>query len=272
MVLYNPAMAGIAYEGQGEIELSYRNQWYDIEGSPKTIFLNFEKNFADDKMGLGLVVDRETIGIDTRTDILGSYSYKVPFDKSDLFFGIRGGLAFFDSDFDEINTPQNPDPIYSSTGEMFSVFSIGLGTFYRTNRYYFGLSVPAVAAFSKDRDSFKEPHFYFQAGGLLGPDYVDFRVEPSLLLKYQQAAPLQATINVNFWFVEEFALSTRFRSSESLGLGMRFYLRDQFKILMNYDFGIGKFSQSNNANSWEIGLGYRFHINTKAYGYSKLFR
>lgn len=271
-VVYNPAMAGIGSLGQGQIDLSYRDQWYDVDGSPKTIFLNIEKNFSYDRMGLGLVIDRESIGIDSRTDALFSYSYKLPFDKSDLILGIRGAFAFFQSDFDKINSSQTPDPIYNQGVNQFSVASIGLGTFYRTQRYYAGFSVPSIVAFSNNKDSFKEPHFYLYAGGLVGPDYIDFQVEPSLLIKYQVAAPIQATAAINFWFTEGFALSTRYRSQESLGLGLRYYPQDRFKIMMNYDFGIGRFAQSGTANSWEIGLGYRFSANTHPYAFSTLYK
>ncbi len=271
-LFYNPAVAGLAKDGQGNLDLSFRNQWNGIDGAPVNLTLASDMSFFENKVGIGLSVNYDKIGIDRQLDIRGNYAYKLNLGSSDLSIGLNTGLAYFNSDFSKINNHSPNDPLYGGTNNRFTVFSIGLGLFYRSKNWYTGISVPTVVALSDKYDSFKKPHFYLEAGGIIGPDYIEMKVEPFALLKFEQAAPLQYHFGFNVWFLENIALSTYYRSSDAVGIGFNYIFDEQYEIGFCYEIGVGQLSSQQNNNSFQATLGYRFNRNDLPMAFSRNYR
>ncbi len=60
-LLLNPASAG--NRGVLNVAAFYRKQWVGVKGSPETMTLTVDAPFSDDKMGLGLIVVSDKIGV-----------------------------------------------------------------------------------------------------------------------------------------------------------------------------------------------------------------
>ena len=88
--LANPAMAGVK---QGIfVNLGYRTQWTNIEGSPQNISATGE--YGTEKVGLGFNFYEDEAGLLTRSKLQASYAYHLPLnnDEKKLHFGISLGL------------------------------------------------------------------------------------------------------------------------------------------------------------------------------------
>eukprot|EP01133_Synstelium_polycarpum_P017551 gene17551-20943_t len=86
----NPAFAG--WGGGLTLNLSYRNQWKSIPGSPVT--MAFTGDYGKDKVGLGLSLYSDKAGLISRTRAVGTYAYHLPLndDKQYVHFGISLGM------------------------------------------------------------------------------------------------------------------------------------------------------------------------------------
>ena len=83
----NPAFAG--RRGALNIAAFYRRQWVGIPGAPETMTLAVDAPFMDGKLGLGLTVINDKIGVTKQTLFKSSYSYKVRIGKGNLFIRSR---------------------------------------------------------------------------------------------------------------------------------------------------------------------------------------
>lgn len=88
--LANPAMAGVQ---QGiRLNLGYRNQWSNIQGSPRNLSVTGE--YGSEKVGVGINFYKDEAGLLSRSKIQASYAYHLPLNNEDgkLHFGISLGL------------------------------------------------------------------------------------------------------------------------------------------------------------------------------------
>jgi type IX secretion system PorP/SprF family membrane protein len=88
--LANPAMAGVK---QGiYLNLGYRNQWSNIQGSPRNLSVTGE--YGSEKVGVGVNFYKDEAGLLSRSKIQASYAYHLPLNNEDgkLHFGLSLGL------------------------------------------------------------------------------------------------------------------------------------------------------------------------------------
>ncbi len=84
--LLNPAMAGVT--GKPVIFSNYSNQWNKIAGSPVLMSLSASSPI-NDKASVGINIINDKSGLMSKTQAMGSFSYKVPFsDEQSLRFGV----------------------------------------------------------------------------------------------------------------------------------------------------------------------------------------
>lgn len=87
----NPAMAGLE---QGiTLNLSYRNQWRSMPGSPLT--QSFSAEYGNEKVGAGLNIYNDKAGLNNRLRAVGSYAFHVPLndESQQLHFGVSLGVS-----------------------------------------------------------------------------------------------------------------------------------------------------------------------------------
>jgi type IX secretion system PorP/SprF family membrane protein len=86
----NPAMAGI---NQGiRLNLGYRNQWINIEGSSRNLSVTGEYGY--EKVVIGVNFKKDEAGLLSRSKFQASYAYRLPLNNEEgkLHFGISLGL------------------------------------------------------------------------------------------------------------------------------------------------------------------------------------
>ena len=70
--LSNPLLINPAYSGLNNnlnIGVTYRKQWAGFDGSPATYNVNGHTSLLDNRMGVGLIVVRDNIGINSNTEV-----------------------------------------------------------------------------------------------------------------------------------------------------------------------------------------------------------
>lgn len=256
----NPAYAGSKGYKQGSLFFNYRDQWMGLEGSPKTMMVGGENNFFNDRIGLGASVSRESIGIDSRIDLLTNYAYRLRLQKSKeyLSFGLRVGFHSFSSDFDIVNYSDSQDLIYDGQNNQFSVLSVGAGIYYTNKNSYVGLSIPAITAVSKSTNAFKTRHYYLHAGSkFYFNDHSDLAIEPTLLLKYEFATRVQYSLGAKAWLLPQFGIGALYRSEDGFAVSCHLEINNNLDFGVSYDFNTSELSQDN-VGSVELFVGYRF--------------
>ncbi|MGS0525090.1 PorP/SprF family type IX secretion system membrane protein [Zobellia nedashkovskayae] len=95
---FNPGYVGSVQNP--EIAASYRAQWLDVDGTPRTIRLGTNVPFANEKTGLGLNIISDQLGPSTQTYVEVAYSYQFNVsDKAKLSFGMDARRFFFECRF-----------------------------------------------------------------------------------------------------------------------------------------------------------------------------
>src|ERR1700755_710582 len=85
----NPAYAG--YKSDFYVNSFYRSQWTGLEGAPQTVSIAADGAVANDKVGLGLLVQSDKIGAQSNTAAYANYAYRIQIgedEDSRLAFGV----------------------------------------------------------------------------------------------------------------------------------------------------------------------------------------
>ncbi len=263
----NPAYAGSLE--MASIYAIYRNQWTGMPGAPNSQVLAFHTPVAGDRMGVGLLFERDAIGFTESWKGSANYAYRIPIGQGKLALGLSAtvkylGIDWSEADPAEINDNQLP---VGNQGKYLPNF--GFGAFYNTDRWYVGASMPhllngsmdfttdnqAVATFARERR-----HCYVM-GGMTLPlsDQVTFA--PNLLLKYVQNAPFDADINASFIFAKMFMIGATYRVGDGVNALINFNIKGRYRIGVGYDYALTALQNYQNG-SFEAFLGYDFNYKT----------
>src|SRR6185295_18441516 len=92
--MFNEMYINPAYAGSKEAmsaTLLHRQQWVSFKGRPVTTSFSLHGPLQSEKMGLGLSILNEKVGVMTRNLIYASYAYRLKFkNKSTLALGLMG--------------------------------------------------------------------------------------------------------------------------------------------------------------------------------------
>jgi len=264
--MINPAFAG------AHVQLSatstYRNQWINFPGSPKTFSLTAHTSLVRGRVGVGIMLNQDKIGSYANKDLTLVYSYKLKFPKSTLSFGIQGSIYFLNADFSALNIQQG-DPNFIP----YNIFkpNIGAGIYYNRKNFFIGFSNPylinskftasAVQADSVIRSSLGQFRNYFLRSGFIAnlDPKGNVRINPSILLRAQEGAPLSLDVNMGFIFYDVFSAGISYRSGDAIISFLGLKLSE--KLFFSYSFhfttsNLGPFS----SGTQELMLNYRAKI------------
>jgi type IX secretion system PorP/SprF family membrane protein len=259
----NPAYAGT--QKYISSTLLYRDQWANWNGASKTAVLAVDGAFANDKMGWGVVVANDKIGVNNNTDIYANYAYKVKLsEKSRLSFGLRAGGTYVNVGEPSVYWEQG-DPNL----QPFRTFAIraGFGMFFNSEKFYAGVSFPTIMAYVPKNQfnidftkaSFLRRHYFVQAGYVFKVN--DFlKIRPSFLMKYQSAtvAPVQFDFNVHFLFNDKFWIGASYRTQDALVGMAEFLINRRFRIGYAYDYKLQSVRYNYVGATHEFMLGFDF--------------
>lgn len=264
----NPAYAG--NRGALNIAAFYRQQWVGIAGSPETMTLAMDAPLLNAKIGLGLIVTNDKIGVTKETQFSTTYAYKISMGEGVLSFGLGAGLITTNTAWSDLVVLDPGDEYYLIDSRVFVVPDFSFGVYYSYQNYFAGLSVPKLLGYKFDFDKNKyglmfDPGQYYY---LLNTGYVfnispKFRFFPSTLVTFSPGEMLLYDINAHFIMYDRLWFGASYRNNRSIAGLLQFAINDQLKVAYTYDFDFGTLGRYSNG-SHEIMIRYEFSYKVDA--------
>jgi type IX secretion system PorP/SprF family membrane protein len=213
-----------------------------FDGAASSQTLSAHSPIKDGKMGLGFNIVNDNIGVTQETDFNAVYSYALEVSRfSKLAFGINAGVNVLNIDFNELNRFDPSDPEFANNLENRVSPQVGIGALLYNDRYFVGLSVPALLRndrFSEnsvnDAQITDRLHYYLTAG-LIFDINPSVKFKPSILLRHVNGAPLLAELSSNFLINDKFTVGAAYRLNSSFSGLFAFQATDAILIGLAYD-------------------------------------
>ncbi len=248
-LIINPAYAGtkdaLSFTGM------YRDQWVGFGGAPKTLFFSAHSPLKNKKINLGVNLISDHFGITDQNLIQGIYSYRLYFKKSSLSFGLAVGINMIRNNWNQITTTVSNDIVFANTYSQQNLLQTGFGMYYTSAKFYAGISAPNLI---KQNASDYKPSMLM--AGYIFDISSDFKIKPSVLVKYINASPIEVDFNTNFYF-RQLGLGFSYRTQDACIFMLNWYVNQQFMFGYAYDYTTSKLGTFV-SGSHEIVLSYLF--------------
>ncbi len=261
-ITINPAFAG----NRGALNLSafYRKQWVGIQGAPETMTLAADAPVLDNKVGLGLVLMTDKLGVTRDTYITTNYSYILNTGEGNLAFGLGAGLITTNTAWSDLVVIDPGDDLYLVDSKVFVVPSFSFGTYYSNHNYFLGFSIPKFIGykFNYDKNKYSLTVDPSQYVFMLNTGY-NFNLSPkvgfipSTLIQLTPGKKVVFDLNASLNFGNKFWVGASYRNARSAGALVQLQVNNQFKVAYTYDFDTGKLGGYSNGTH-EIMLRYEF--------------
>lgn len=259
----NPAYAGVRSEPN--ITGVYRKQWVKFDGAPRTALLSYDQKVKNKKMGLGMIISNDEIGVTGQTDFIANYSYHLKLnDEKQISFGLSGGISNYRADLTKLTVWDTDDKNFTTdiTGKWFPNF--GTGVYFKDRKFYAGISVPRILSYAPstnfhveiDRAPNYERHAYLTSGYFINVSE-NITMKPSFLIKYVKDAPVQGDINLNTYYKNIFGIGVSYRTQNAFVAMAEFNTQKRIKIGYAFDYYFNELSKYSNGTH-EIMLTYSF--------------
>ncbi|MBX2962233.1 MAG: type IX secretion system membrane protein PorP/SprF [Cyclobacteriaceae bacterium] len=247
----NPAYAGVDEALSGMF--IDRHQWRGIDGAPSTQTLSLHALNRKQKVGLGLLVVNDKIGIHNNLTANASYAYHLQVaSKSFLSFGLQAGIQHVRSDYGSLQNGTNVDPKLANVAinEMF--FDFGAGVYFRSKRFHMGISAPEILPKTVDVNEAESIQlknlnlFTFMKYSIpLSPKW---EFQPAVLLKHMSDLPLSADVTTTFLYKDILLAGVSYRFDASMGYLIKIRVTPQLQVGYAYEYPVGVLSQLNNGS------------------------
>jgi type IX secretion system PorP/SprF family membrane protein len=258
----NPAYAGS--RGALNFAAFYRRQWIGIPGSPETMTLLVDAPLFDEKVGLGLIIVNDKIGVTKETQFLTSYSYKINIGQGRLSLGLGAGVITTNTAWSDLVVLDPGDEFYMIDSRLFVVPSFSFGTYYSYQGFFAGVSIPKFLGYKFDFNKNKytleinpEDYSYTLTTGNIFIISPKVNLFPSTMISYTPGNKIQFDVNAYVNFLNRFWVGGSYRNNRSFAGLFQIQINDQFRIAYTYDFDFGDINTYSNG-SHEIMLRYEF--------------
>jgi type IX secretion system PorP/SprF family membrane protein len=261
----NPAYAG-TWNSVGFMALS-RMQWVGLDGAPSTQTFSFQMPASNDKMGIGLDIINDRIGLEKRFGLFADYSYKINFGGlTNLRMGIKGGFFNYSNNLtNNILYPDGiSDPLFLVNIEHKFLPNIGVGLFIENPVYYIGISVPKVvnSQYENNGNNFTvtgEIRSFFLIAGYVNELSKDIKFKPSILVKATTGSPIEADFSANFLLKEKFWFGAMYRTGDSFGFIAQWIIDKNLRLGYAIDFSTTNL-RNYHYSSHEVMISYELKI------------
>lgn len=274
--ILNPALSGI--ENYTDVKLSMRNQWVELNGAPKTMYLTIQmpigkkdyktsatsfqvpgenprgsrywENYtaSEPHHGIGLMLLNDVTGLYNRFSANISYAYHIGLSpKTNMAAGFAGGIMKISRNATRAsyNNGDSFDPAQGSVSAIYKIRpDLSAGIWIYSSNYFIGVSaqqiIPQKISFAADTLGFKMvPHLFATAGiRFLLND--DINMIPSTMIKYISPLDPQVDLNVKFQYRDLIWIggSCRFQYGYAGMLGLN--VGNTFNVGYAYDYTTSK--------------------------------
>ena len=272
--MYNMLGVNPAYAGNREA-LSFnffqRNQWNGIKGAPKTTSISLDQAIKYGKIGWGVQVYDDRLGVEAATGFNGMLSTRIQVSKKGILSGgLSFGLMNYRINLNDVKNRNNPnDPSFISTNNPSTWKpSLGMGIYYNTDRFYASISTPSIlksrlASYEDFNSSMVKSNAFhlFANTGYVFNINEDLKLKPSTMVKMVSGAPIEADINMNLWLKDLIGIGGSYRTGDAF-VGMvelqattnlrfgyaydvpfnplKYFAKGSNELILRYEFGNNK--------------------------------
>lgn len=262
-MLINPGFTGST--DRIEANVIHRNQWKNIPGAPVTSVMSVDGVTNDEKIGLGLVVFDDKMGLFAKRGIYTSYSYKLKLAEDQyLRPGLSFGMQDVMIDFSKANVSDASDPNMYTTTNRKASFDANFGITYNWKTLNAGVSVLQLVGnkyrFNNDTIAYYKSNQKINifASYVVALDKSDkFHARPVLSANITPKAPFQMDVFANFDYSEMIFAGVGYRMKNAVSFNLGVKWNQSLKVSYNYDLAIGKI-KGYTGGCHEILLGYSF--------------
>ena len=238
--LVNTLSINPAYAGSREsfhLTANLRRKWISARNAPITQSVSLDGAVAGGRVGLGFQALNDRTGLFQATGFYGSVAYRFNLPAlAKLSIGVQGGLTVL------------PYTSLTSSALNQTISSFGVGIYYKSDRFFGGLSVPELAG----KINAQAAQYQYQSirpvmvqAGLTIPVSDNAVLIPSVLISKMTDRPVGVDVNAKIWFSEQIGLGLSYRHN-SPGIIQTSYLQ------ASVDYQLTK----------SIRLGYAFYSQT----------
>ena len=265
--MFNGLFLNPAYAGSHKYfssSLLQRTQWVGLAGAPTTLLVAVDGPLSDQKMGVGLIIAQDKIGVTTQTDVYANYSYFLKLGEGKLGFGIKAGASQYTAKVSDLTVWDIGDETFSGINRTSLLPKFGFGTYYYAQRWYAGFSIPELIAYdpnhnfnlSMESSSSIRKHYYLTTGYVFDANE-KLKIKPSFLIKYQNRAPMQIDINLTAMYINTIALGFSYRSNDAVTVMFEYQANERFRVGYAYDVTTSEIRKYS-SGTHEIMLGFDF--------------
>ena len=266
----NPAFAGC--HDALSATVSYRNQWIGFQDAPKSQMLSVHSPVYNDRVGLGLLVENNSIGIFKKTSFLGNYAYRMELRDGKLALGLGFGITVNNIAWNELDIADAGDAQLSENSSSAVLPAFSFGSYYYSKKYFIGFSMPLFLNNEFDNSTGK----YKIGKPLSGCNYLftggyeldiapSFKLLPSMLVKYHPGNVIQLDFNTQVNLKDRIWMGMGYRNRDILVGMFQCQLNYQLRMAYSYNFELGTIGRYMDS-SHEIVLNYIFRYSRKVIG------
>ena len=257
----NPAFAG--NETYLSASLLYRDQWNGFPGAPKAQVFNVNMPRIGSRIGIGLNLERQTIGITEKITYELMYAYKFLLAEGTLSMGMNVSGRKYTQDYTDSRLfaiqDITIDPSIPQTIQSRNLLNAGFGVYFNTNKFYMGASIPRMIKADIDFDkndlfSTEVRHLFLMTGGTFILSN-DLRLTPQLFFRIAEDTPFGIDLNGSVTLKNQYSAGLTYRTGgtkgdlgESLDVIFSFQMSEQLMMGFAYDIGLSKLRTASNGS------------------------
>jgi type IX secretion system PorP/SprF family membrane protein len=290
--LVNPSFAG--RDGYTTINLTVREQWVGMEGSPSTYAASFQTRLLKNsyiskstsvrkklvkptkggKVGLGGYVFSDNNGIMKRTGAQAAYAYHISMGQSGGYPNdLALGLAVTGYQY-TINTNgliyDKDDPYLNGYDRSVFITDFNFGASFTTSKYYAGFAMTnllrgtLIFADTSDNKRSELGNFYL-TGGYKFPINSDWVLQPSAFIKSSDMMfkSIQMDLTARMFYKEDYWAGISYRTNDAIImlLGLKY---DRFYFAYAFDFTLSDI-RTQTVGTHELTLAVKFGESARRY-------
>lgn len=264
---FNPGISGIS--GMICATALNRQQWVGFKGAPSTTVFSISAPVSPFHInsGVGLIVESDNLGFDKDISLSGSYAYLMDLGQGKLGLGLTLGMLNktlapnWQIPTGDSHTPPSGDPLIPENKESYVAFDAGIGAYYKTDKYYAGLSITHInqpkIKYSKGTPYISR-HYYITAGYTIQLPNPSFELLPSVFA-FSDGKVAQVSINTLVRYNKKVWGGVSYRAGDAITGMIGVELYNGIRIGYAYDFPMSDIRKSTNG-SHEFMVNYCFDL------------
>lgn len=265
--LFNGLLINPAYAGSRDAltaNITHRQQWVGFDGAPITQVMSLHSPIGRTKLGLGMVLYNDHIGVSNETGLFSNYAYRIRFRQGKLAFGLGAGITMLRANWSEVALQDNNDQSFNGNSKAAIRPNFSGGAYYYTKTWYVGASMPFVLVHQYDLATggydLATERFDMQpmlTGGHMIEVNDDLKLKPTALVRYRLESGVQGDISCNAIYKENIWLGISYRTGDALIGMVEFLPTPQWRFGYSYDMGLSAIRPYHNG-SHELMVQYEF--------------